>query len=210
MDVWFYLPGFLAAYAILLVGAASPGPAVAMLLGISLEQGRSAALVTSLGIACGSATLNLLTLIGVGLLLSQIAWAMTALKFIGAAYLLYLAYGAAKKVANPPAVTIADVPVENRTRLFVKGYLLQVTNPKAIVFWLAIAAVGATAGGGLPVIALFVAGGWLISFVCHAAWSVLLSAGQFRRLYARARRGVEASLGMFFTFAAFKLATSRT
>ena len=210
MDILPFLPGFIAAYAILLVGASSPGPAVAMLLGISLEQGRSAALITSFGIAFGSATLNVLTLIGVGLLLSQIAWAMTALKFIGAAYLLYLAYGAAKKAANPPKITIAEVEVEGRARLFLKGYLLQVTNPKAIVFWLAIAAVGATAGGGLPIILAFVAGGWVISFLCHAAWSVFLSAGHFRRLYARARRGVEATLGVFFAFAAFKLATSRT
>ena len=210
MDIWSYLPGFLAAYAILLVGVASPGPAVAMLLGISLEQGRGAAIVTSLGISFGSATLNILTLIGVGLLLSQIAWAMTAIKVIGAAYLLYLAYGAAKKAATPPKVTIAEVGIESTARLFIKGYLLQVTNPKAIVFWLAIAAVGATAGGGFAIAALFVLGGWIISFLCHVAWSVFLSAGHFRRLYARTRRGVEASLGVFFTFAAFKLATSRT
>ena len=210
MDLWPYLPGFFAAYAILFVAASSPGPAVAMLLGISLEQGRKAALITSLGIAFGSTTINILTLVGVGLLLSQIAWAMTVLKFLGAAYLLYLAYGAAKKAINPPEVTIADVKVESSARLFVKGYLLQVTNPKAIVFWIAIAAIGATSGGGLPVIALFIAGAWVISFLCHGAWSILLSAGHFRRLYARSRRSVEATLSVFFAFAAFKLATSRT
>ncbi|MXQ09640.1 LysE family transporter [Alphaproteobacteria bacterium GH1-50] len=210
MDMTPFLPAFIAAYAILLVGASSPGPAVAMLLGISLEQGRSAAIIASTGIAIGSATLNVLTLIGVGLILSQIAWAMMVLKLIGAGYLLYLAYGAAKKAINPPAVKVAEVTPESWPRLFLKGYLLQVTNPKAIVFWLAIAAIGATAGGGLPVIALFVAGGFVISFTCHAAWSFFLSAGHFRRLYARARRGIEATLGLFFTFAAFKLATSRT
>ena len=72
-----YLPGFIAAYAILLVGASSPGPAVAMLLGISTTQGRGPALITCFGIATGSMTINLLTMVGVGLLLSQAAaWAL--------------------------------------------------------------------------------------------------------------------------------------
>ena len=66
-----YLPGFVAAYAILLIGAASPGPAVAMLVGIATAQGRGPSMVAAMGIAVGSMTLNILTLLGVGLLLSQ-------------------------------------------------------------------------------------------------------------------------------------------
>ncbi|MEM7296304.1 MAG: hypothetical protein AAF330_06740, partial [Pseudomonadota bacterium] len=62
-----FLPGILAAYAILLVAASSPGPAVALLLGIGASQGRSAAMLTTFGIATGSVLLNLLTLLGVGL-----------------------------------------------------------------------------------------------------------------------------------------------
>ncbi len=210
MDIWPFLPGFLAAYAILLIGASSPGPAVAMLLGISLEQGRQAALITSGGIAMGSMTLNIGTMIGVGILLSQVAWAMTALKFVGAAYLLYLAIAAFRKAAHPPEITVAEVEPQTWPRLLMSGYLLQVTNPKAVVFWLAIAAIGATEGGGLLIAALFIIGGFVLSFVCHGAWSIFLSAGHFRRLYASARRNVEAALGMFFAVAAVKLATSRT
>ena len=209
MDLMTYLPGFIAAYSILVVGAASPGPAVAMLVGISMNQGRTSALATSVGIATGSSTINLITLIGVGLILSQAAWAMTLLRLIGAGYLLYLAWGALRKAAAPPKVAIATPPARSLTRLFLAGYLLQVTNPKAIAFWLAIAAIGATQGGGPLVIAAFVAGGWLISFSCHAAWSVFLSAAPIRAAYAHARRWVEGALGVFLTFAAFKLATSR-
>jgi len=43
-------------------------------------------------------------------------------------------------------------------RHFLTGFLLQVTNPKAITFWLAITSVGATVEGGFAVIAAFVAG----------------------------------------------------
>ena len=69
MDLAPFLPGFIAAYAILFVAASSPGPAVAMLMGIGLTQGRSAALTASLGIATGSVIINIATLTGVGLLL---------------------------------------------------------------------------------------------------------------------------------------------
>ena len=204
-----FLPKFLAAYAILVVAASSPGPAVALLLGVASGRGRRAALVVTTGIAAGSVTINLLTLLGLGLLLSQVAWAMTAMRLIGAGYLAWLAVGAFRKALNPPPLMAArDLPASTG-RLLAMGYLLQVTNPKAIVFWLAIASVGATHGGGAGIVALFVAGAFAISFLCHAAWALLLSSGPVRAGYARARRWVEGTLGVFFAFAAWKIATAR-
>lgn len=208
MDILPFLPGFLAAYAILFVAASSPGPAVALLLGIATSQGRGPALVTSAGIAFGSVAINLATLVGVGLLLSQFAWAMSVLRLIGAAYLLYLAYGAFRKAIHPPRITAAETPRQTNGKLFLIGFLLQVTNPKAIVFWLAIASLGATTGGGISIVSLFVVGAFCISFVCHGAWAILLSSTPIRRAYAGGRRWIEAGLGSFFTFAAFKLATA--
>lgn len=203
-----YLPGFFAAYAILLVGSLSPGPAVAMLLGISTSQGRGAALVTCLGIASGSMTVNVLTMLGVGLILSQAAWAMNLLRFVGAAYMIWLAWGAFRKALHPPQVSVARTARQSNPKLFTIGYLLQVTNPKAIAFWLAIAAIGAVDGAPIPVVLTFVAGAFLLSFTMHAAWAVVLSAAPIRTAYAAGRRWVEAGLGCFFVFAAWKLARS--
>ena len=204
-----FLPGFMAAYAILLVAASSPGPAVAMLLGIANGQGRIAALTASAGIATGSVLINAATLLGVGLLLAQAAWAMIVLRMIGAIYLLWLAYGAFRRAIHPPNLAPAQAASRSLARHFLAGFLLQITNPKAIVFWLAIASVGATRGGGVGIVALFVAGAFAISFGCHAAWALLLSSGPVRAAYAHARRGVEAALGTFFAFAAFRLAAAR-
>lgn len=205
-----FLPGFLAAYAILFVAASSPGPAVALLLGTALDRGRAPALLTAVGIAMGSVVLNLLTLAGVSLLLQQTAWGMTVIRALGATYLLYLAVMAFRKSASPPPITAVTPVARSGLRLFLAGFLLQVTNPKAIVFWLAIAAIGATAGGGPLVIALFVLGAFLISFGCHGAWALLLSSAPVRRAYARSRRWVEFTLGAFFLYAAWRLATART
>lgn len=203
-----YIPGFLAAYAILLVGAASPGPSVAMLIGVATNEGRLPAMTATLGIAVGSATINLLTMLGVGLLLSQAAWAMTMLRLVGAAYLLWLAWGAFQKSLHPPKFALRPTERRSLKRSFLVGYLLQVTNPKAIAFWLAIASIGAVEGAPLPIIALFVLGACAISFLCHGAWALALSAVSVRAAYLRMRRWIEAALGLFFCFAAYKLATS--
>ncbi len=205
-----FLPGFIAAYAILLVGASSPGPSVAMLIGIATSQGRAPALMATLGIATGSLTINLLTMLGVGLILSQAAWAMSLMRLIGAAYLLYLAWGAFRKALNPPDLQPMQGKRRSSLRHFSTGYLLQVTNPKAIAFWLAIASIGAVEGAGTGIILLFVAGAFLISFTCHGAWAVALSAPPLRRAYTAGRRWIEAGLGVFFVFAAVKLATDRS
>lgn len=210
IDLAPYLSGVIAAYAILLVAASSPGPSVAMLIGIATGQGRGPALVATLGIAAGSMTINILTMLGVGLLLSQAAWAMSALRVIGAAYLLYLAWGAFQKALNPPALRPLGTERRSPLRHFVAGYLLQITNPKAIAFWIAIASIGAVEGAGAGVVALFLAGAFAISFTCHGAWAVALSAGPVRAAYAAGRRWIEATLGVFFCFAAFKLAMSET
>lgn len=204
-----FLPAFMIAFGILFVGASSPGPAVAMIMGLSVSQGRTAALISCAGIATGSSTINVLTILGVGLILSQAAWAMMGLKFLGSAYLLYLAYGAFKKAVHPPKIEAMEVTRQSTTALFTKGYLLQITNPKAIAFWLAIAGVGATAGAPLWVIGLFIVAMWMLSFSCHAAWALALSAAPVRAAYQRGRRYIEGALGAFFAFAAFKLASSR-
>jgi len=206
-DMTPYLPGFLAAYSILFVAALSPGPSVAMLIGVATREGRAPALMATCGIACGSITLNILTMLGVGLLLAQSAFAMSLLRVLGAMYLLWLAYGAFRKAINPPEFHLIPVAPQTGLRHFLTGYLLQVTNPKAVAFWVAIASIGATSGGGALIVFAFVLGAFIISFACHGIWAVALSSAPIRTAYAASRSWVEAALGGFLAFAAFKLAT---
>ena len=203
-----YISGFIIAYSILVVAASSPGPSVAMLIGIAIDQGRTAALTATLGVAFGSITINILTLLGVGFLLSQAAWAMTLLRVIGGLYLLYLAFGAFKKAFSPTSLIPTAAKQTPLFQHFVKAYLLQVTNPKAIAFWLAIASVGAVEGASLLVVGGFVFGAFIISFTCHGARALALSVERVRKGYVAARRWVELCLGGVFVFAAYKVVTS--
>lgn len=208
-EVILFLPGFFAAYAILLVAASSPGPAVALLIGIATVQGRAPALIASLGIAIGSICINVTTLVGVGLLLADAAWAMQILRIGGGMYLAWLSYNAFKSALRPAKVRAEKVAPATLWRHFLSGFVLQIFNPKAIAFWLSIAAVGATTGGGIGIVVAFVFGAFIISFVGHAAWALMLSSSPVRRGYERVRRWVEATLGMLFAFFAFRLATEK-
>lgn len=204
-----YLPALLAAWGVQLVGVMSPGPSVALLLGVGTAQGARAALLTCTGIASASIVLSIATVLGLTVLLTQIAEALTLLKLLGAAYLAWLAYGAFRRAVILPPLPVASTARVPAARLAKRGFLLQVSNPKAIFFWIAVASLGGLAGAPLQVVALFVAGAFVNSFVGHAAWGLVFASPPIRRAYAAKRRWVEGALGGFFAFASFKLLTTR-
>jgi len=204
-----HLPQLLLAWSIQTFGILSPGPSVALILGVATSRGRLPSLVTALGVACGSIVLATSTIIGLTALLAQVAELMTALRWLGAAYLAWLAYKAFRNATQAPKLVVEQVGRESAWRTGLAGFALQVSNPKAIMFWLAIASVGGVGDAPLPVVVLFVAGAFLNSFLGHGAYAVLLSSSPARTAYGRVRRHVEAGLGCFFLFAGFKLATTK-
>jgi len=210
IDIAPYLSGIVAAYALLILASFSPGPSVALLIGIATGHGRTPALTGTLGIAFGSMSLNVLTMLGVGLLLSEVAWAMTLLRVFCSAYLLYLAYGAFRKAMVPSQLIGVSSDARALSKHFISGYLLQVTNPKAIAFWLVISSIGAVDGANAWIVGLFIAGAFTISFVCHGVWAVALSSGTVRSMYRAGRRWIEFGLGTFFTVAALALLRSES
>jgi threonine/homoserine/homoserine lactone efflux protein len=205
-----WLPNLLAAWGIQLLGVISPGPGVALILTVATTGGRRAATLTCVGICAGSSILAIATIAGLAAIISEVAWAMTLVKLIGAGVPAWLAWGAFRKAANPPPLPVPGSVNRSSRGAMLAGFAMQVTNTKAMVFWMAIAALGSLNHAPLPVLALFVAGVVANSFFGHGAWALALSSRPFQTIYARARRWIEGALGVFFSFAAFKLATART
>lgn len=204
-----YLPALLAAWGIQLMGVASPGPSVALLLGVGTAHGPRAALITSMGIGSASIVLSLATVLGLTVILSQVAEAVTLMRILGAAYLAWLAYGAFKRAITLPPLPDPAATRASAGRMAARGFLLQVSNPKAIFFWVAVASLGGLAGAPAPVVAVFVLGAFLNSTLGHAAWGLVFASPPIRRGYVHARRWVEGALGTFFAFASYKLLTTR-
>jgi threonine/homoserine/homoserine lactone efflux protein len=113
-----------------------PGPTVLLVVSYALTQGRKVAVAMAAGVALGDFTAMTLSLAGLGALLLTSATLFTILKWIGAAYLVYL--GIRLWRANPvlPDVT-ADASPQAARGIFGHAFLVTALNPKSIAFFVA-------------------------------------------------------------------------
>ncbi len=113
-----------------------PGPGVVMTLTNSLRYGFRGTFGGILGIAFGAFVVAAISSTSLGVILATSAVAFTVLKFIGAAYLIYLGI----KFWRSPPFQFADQPAHRASfgKRFLEGLSLQLTNPKAIFFFLSV------------------------------------------------------------------------
>ncbi len=83
------------------------------------------------------------------------------------------------------------------------------TNPKAILAWIAIVSLGLHADAPFWVGLAIIIGTSILSIVLHCAYAVAFSTPAMVRIYSKSRRWIQGALGIFFTFAGIKLLTSR-
>lgn len=114
----------------------SPGPGVVMTLTNALRHGVRGTLGGILGIACGALLVAAVSATSLGVLLATSALAFTVLKFIGAAYLVYLGV----RLWRAPPFRFAETATHEGSfgKRFLEGLSLQFTNPKAIFFFLSV------------------------------------------------------------------------
>ncbi|SFJ87583.1 LysE family transporter, partial [Jannaschia pohangensis] len=93
---------------------------------------------------------------------------------------------------------------------FQRGYIIQMTNPKAALAWIAIISLGLQEGAPLWVGAVIVLGTFALSIIIHLLYAVAFSTPVMVRIYGKARRGIQVVLGTFFALAGLRLLTSRT
>lgn len=114
-----------------------PGPSLLFTIGRALTVGRREALLSILGNSLGLFTQIVGVAIGLGSLVAASATAFTALKLMGAAYVVWLGFQAIRHRSDARLAMAAGNPV-TRTRGPVRlGFIVGVTNPKTIVFFVA-------------------------------------------------------------------------
>ena len=131
VEIWL---AFVAASAVLL---AIPGPTVLLVISYALGHGRRAAAATVTGVALGDFTAMTASMLGLGALLATSAALFVVLKWVGAAYLIYLGI----KLWRAPVATVdaSDDAVarERPLRIFLHAYAVTALNPKSIIFFVA-------------------------------------------------------------------------
>lgn len=206
-----YLPGIALAYAAFLLSIMSPGPNILAILGTSMSAGRSSGLALALGVASGSFCWAVLTATGLSALLASYAFALTIIKVFGGIYLLWLAYKAFRAAASKHDIEARTLGCRDMTvrDYYLRGFVIQMTNPKAALAWIAIISLGLQADAPNWVAAAIVAGTTVLSIVIHAVYALAFSSAPMVRAYGKARRTIQGALGAFFVFAGVKLLSSR-
>ena len=115
--------------------ALTPGPDNLFVLAQAAQQGKLAGIVVTVGLCTGLLVHTAAVALGVAAIFQASAVAFSLLKYIGAAYLLYLAYGAF--VAGAERDGEQQTPKLNFGRLYGRGIIMNVTNPKVSLFFLA-------------------------------------------------------------------------
>lgn len=125
------LPFLLATVALVIV----PGPAVLYVVTRSVDQGRSAGLASAAGIATGGLFHVAAAALGLSALLASSAMAFSLVKYLGAAYLIYL--GIRTLLTSPDIALSPERPARTLRNLMSQGIVVQVLNPKVALFFLA-------------------------------------------------------------------------
>ena len=206
-----HLPGILLAYTAFLLTILSPGPNNLAVVGTSMGAGRRSGVALALGVATGSFCWATMTALGLSALLASYAGALIVLKIVGGLYLLWLAYKSFRQAASARDIELTAATTSDRTpvRYYLRGFIIQMTNPKAAFTWIAIISLGVQTDASIWVALIIVGGTTLLAALVHCAYALAFSTSGVVRVYNKVRRYVQGALGVFFAFAGVKLLTSR-
>jgi threonine/homoserine/homoserine lactone efflux protein len=118
-----------------LVLIATPGQDMILVMSRSIAQGPAAGVATATGVSVGLIGHTILATLGLGAILRTSEWLFIALKFVGAAYLIYLGIGLL--LSKHDSLILAASGKRSPLRLFVDGAFSNVTNPKIAIFFFA-------------------------------------------------------------------------
>jgi threonine/homoserine/homoserine lactone efflux protein len=161
-----------------------PGPTVVLVLTYALTQGRRVAVASAAGVALGDFIAMTASLVGLGALVLASSTLFVALKWVGAAYLVWMGIGMIRSAGSAKAIQIEDAPQLSAGAVFRNAAVVTALNPKGIVFFIAFVPQFIRTDAALaPQFAILIA-----TFVNLATINVLVYALLADRLRATIRR----------------------
>lgn len=181
-----------------LLGGLTPGPATLAIAGTSMQSSRSMGIALAWGVTAGSMNWAIFAALGFGALLATNQWMVEMIRYAGAAFLLWLGYESARSATLSKEMRIRDIGVASHLAAWCRGALIHLTNPKAVIFWGSVVAIGLKPGGDLHSIAWIVVTFVSVNFIIVTSYALLFSSKAMTELYLKARRGFEAVFAAFF------------
>lgn len=201
LHIWF---AFVVATAVLIV---SPGPSILLTIGHSISFGWQRSLFTVLGATLGVMVQLIIAAIGLTSLLNTVAGALDWIRWLGAAYLIYLGIKQWRSASKPVAF---DETTTSTGNLFLQGLVTTIPNPKSLVFIAAFLPQFIDPSRSIgPQFAIIVPTFLVITFVITLIWAVV--AGKARQLIRnqKAYKNAIRTTGGLMIFAGLGLALAR-
>lgn len=183
----------------LLAAIASPGPAFLLMLRNSIADGLRAGILTGLALGLVAALWTGAALLGLAAVFEVVPWLYTAMKIGGALYLMYLAWGMWRGASDP----LDTEPKRASRQAFRSGVIVQLSNPKSVLFAGAVIVVIFPAGLTWSDSLLIVANHFIVELCVYTAMALGLSSPPARAAYLRLKlwadriaAGVMGALGL--------------
>ena len=187
-----------------------PGPDFAVVVGNTMAGGRPRGMWSAAGVASSNAVQGAAAMLGLGALIMRAQPVFDGLKWAGAAYLTYLGVrllrAAWRGKYEPPSPASVRHAARNGWR---QGFLSNITNPKVLVFYVAVLPQFLTSGAGALSLTLFAISHALLSLTYLLVLTVVMH--RVRRVLARGlvRRCLDATTGVAMIGFGARLATER-
>ena len=172
-----------------------PGPDVLLVSQVAVARSRRAALLAGAGVVCGIACWAALALLGIGVLFQNFAFVHGVIRVAGGLYLLYMAYTLWRSSFGAQAQTAAASPPLGDLKAFRSGFLTNIANPKAAIFFGSVfsSVLPAHSGPGLKL------GAFAVIVTLSVLWFALVALGmstaRLQAAYLNARRGIDRVAG---------------
>ncbi len=188
----------------LFAAIASPGPALLVAIRTTLSAGRPAGIAIGCGLGLMAAIWTLMALLGLETVFRLFPWAYAAAKLAGAAYLLYVAYKMWTGARD-------SIGVESRpnNHAFRQGFLINLLNPKSVLFAAAVLIVVFPAGMSGMENAVVVLNHLVIEILFYTALAFGMSTRAVSRRYLRAKVYIDRAASVILGALGLRLLVSR-
>ena len=184
-------------FAIFIPALMLPGPDFVAVVRTSMTRGTSAGLLTTLGVTAGLGLYATLSLLGLSAILVEYQWLTWLVRVLGGSYLIYL--GIRLLLTKPQAIDVSDgAPRRGGLHPCLFGFLVTMTNPKAIVLFASVFATAISDTTPFWLMALMIGLVMASSLTWYALVSVFMSSTPVIKRFQNARHWIERAAGVCF------------